>query len=162
MRKRLVVACAPRSHCDRRWQAYCNSARDCEAPPWELQNAPALPEGAEQIAFVNDGLYVLPLPGDFSRAIRYPGRRFAAMPRLSALGYRCVSPLGYYAWVSNLCHECTSTLSYQCRQHRTPWYGLLSIKSTSRSPSKHLYSNVKRCRLLGQSIAWIGISLDSR
>ncbi len=38
---------------------------------------------------------VLPLQGDFARVVGYPGRRFAAMPRRSALGCQCVSLLGY-------------------------------------------------------------------
>jgi len=39
--------------------------------------------------------HVLPFQGDFARVAGYPGRRFAATPLRSALGYKCVSPLGY-------------------------------------------------------------------
>ena len=45
---------------------------------------------------------VLPFQGDFAMVTGYPGRRFAALPRRSALGCKCVSPLGYQSWTDNV------------------------------------------------------------
>ena len=59
---------------------------------------------------MNDSIGVanaLPFQGDFARVVGYPGRRFATLPRRSAVGCECVSPL-----------------SSQNRQHRftRPYY----------------------------------------